>query len=425
MSATPHSLTSPRSRLKSLAAVILSSFGVGIAFGLGYPLTALVLEQRGEPSWVVGLAGAAPSLAILVLLPLLPGMVARVRPTHAIIFGCLSAAIAYCALYLLDSTVAWIAIRFLMGAAISLPWIVGETWVNHVATDQNRARVIAFYAMAFFSGFAIGPLLIDHAGTGGLLPFAIGAMGAVIAAIPIVLARDLAPDLAHEPATGLAGGFRMAPAAMAGAFLGGFLETSHFSLLTNAAMGAGVAESTSLRFLTVLLVGGLTLQFLLGWIGDRTSRKGVLVSLGFAYIVLIALLAVSFSTPMAAMAILFLIGAVIIGFYTLGLAMLGQDVPPGQLATANAAFIMMYTSGSIVGPVIAGAAMTHAPLGGFVATTAVASLVLTALMILAGRRKAVARTLMPATIATRPAWAYRTPPDPACSGSTPTLGDGP
>jgi len=416
MSATPDRLSTPQARLKSLAAVILSSFGVGISFGLGYPLTALVLEQRGEPSWIIGLAGAAPSLAILILLPLLPRMVARISPIHAIIFGCLSAAAAYWALYVLDHTISWIVIRFLMGAAIALPWIVGETWVNHVATEKNRARVIAVYAMAFFSGFAIGPLLIDQVGTSGLLPFAIGGIGSIVAALPIVMARELAPDLAHEPATGLSGGMRMAPAAMAGAFLGGFLETSHFSLLTNVAIGAGVDESASLRFLTTLLVGGLTMQFLLGWIGDKTSRKGVLVWLGFAYVGLIGLLSQSFGTPLVAMAILFLIGAAVIGFYTLGLAMLGQDVPPSQLATANAAFIMMYTMGSIVGPVISGAAMTHSPLAGFVVTTAVASLVFTVAMLFADRRHVASQSGGIASAGVRT--------NPACPDPAPRLGDG-
>jgi MFS family permease len=371
---------SAENRRKSLIAVVLSCFGVGIAFGLGYPLTAMALEARGEPSWIIGLAGAAPSLAILVLLPILPHAVARIQPATAIIIGCVCCAVAYASLYFIDNTVAWIAVRFLMGATIALPWIVGETWVNHIAGDSHRARVISFYAVSFFSGFALGPMLLEYFGATGPLAFAIGALGALLAALPIFLARDLAPDLAHEPATGLIGGMRLAPAAMAGGFLGGFLETSHFSLLPNVAIAGGMEERAALRLLTALVVGGIVTQYTLGWLADRTSRKFLLAALGLIYVALIAIFPFVLGTPGFALAIIFVMGTTVIGLYMLGLAMLGQEVEPSQLATANAAFILMYTSGSIVGPALTGAAMTNGPIAGFVGVTGAAALILAAVI---------------------------------------------
>lgn len=389
MNASTQTMTEgAETRRKSLIAVILSCFGVGIAFGLGYPLTAMTLEARGEPSWIIGLAGAAPSLAILALLPVLPHAVARIRPATAIIFGCICCAAAYGSLYFLDDTVAWIALRFLMGATIALPWIVGETWVNHIAEDSHRARVISFYAVSFFSGFALGPILLEHVGATSPWAFVIGAAGALLAAVPIFLARDLAPNLAHEPATGLLGGMRMAPAAMAGAFLGGFLETSHFSLLPNVAIAGGMDESSALRLLTALIIGGLITQYTLGWLADRTSRKSLLVALGLIYAALIAVFPFILGTQGLALALVFVLGTAVIGFYMLGLAMLGQEVEASQLATANAAFILMYTSGSIVGPAITGAAMTDGPIAGFVGITGAAALVLTAVIAFSRSRPA-------------------------------------
>ncbi len=235
--------------------------------------------------------------------------------------------------------------------------------------------------------------------------------------MPIFLARDLAPDLAHEPATGLLGGMRMAPAAMAGAFLGGFLETSHFALLPNVAMAGGLDEGAALRLLTALIVGGLVTQYALGWLADRMSRKRILVSLGVLYPVFIAAFPWVLARPEFAPALIFVLGTSVIGFYMLGLAMLGQEVEPSQLATANAAFILMYTTGGIVGPVISGAAMTDSPMYGFVVATALASLLLTAVMVFSGRRgRGPARagpTGAPRSRPDRPAWATRFPRDRA------------
>ena len=68
----------------------------------------------------------------------------------------------------------------------------------------------------------------------------------------------------------------------------------------------------------------------------------------------------------AAYAVAFMLGGVVLGFYTVGLAIVGEEVEPRDLAEANAAFLVMYQLGAIVGPAAAGLAMTFAPVEGFV-----------------------------------------------------------
>jgi hypothetical protein len=61
---------------------------------------------------------------------------------------------------------------------------------------------------------------------------------------------------------------------------------------------------------------------------------------------------------------MFVWGGVSWGMYTLGLALLGERFQPGQLAAANAAFVMVYEVGSITGPVVSGAALDEWPTWG-------------------------------------------------------------
>jgi hypothetical protein len=65
---------------------------------------------------------------------------------------------------------------------------------------------------------------------------------------------------------------------------------------------------------------------------------------------------------------MFLIGGMILGFYALGLAIVGERIGAADLAAVNAAFIVMYQAGALVGPIISGIAMTEKPVHGFVAT---------------------------------------------------------
>jgi MFS family permease len=375
----------PAQRTRSLIAIIASCFGVGITFGMGYPLAALTFESWGEAKWVTGLVGAAPSLAIFLLLPFLPGFATKVNPVRAIGFGCLVSALGYLGLYLLEDPVSWIALRFLMGAGVALPWLIGETWINSVTPEHTRTRIIAIYAISFFAGFAAGPAILDVTGITGPLPFVAGASGSVLAVIPIIWARNDAPDLSEEAASGLWRAIWIAPASMAAAFLGGFLETIYFSLMPNAAVSVGVSESAALQLMTILLVGGLAMQFAIGWLGDLMSRLKLLVFLGVVFMLLTAMLPWVITEPAWCRVLMFLTGGVLIGFYTLGLTLLGEQAAPGDLAAANAAFIMMYTGGSMVGPAVAGVAMTASPILGFVASAVIAAYVLTALIASAPR----------------------------------------
>jgi hypothetical protein len=70
---------------------------------------------------------------------------------------------------------------------------------------------------------------------------------------------------------------------------------------------------------------------------------------------------------------MFLWGGVSWGIYTLGLALMGERVPAGQLAVANSAFVMMYELGSFGGPIIAGGAMDIWPIFGMPTVIAVAA----------------------------------------------------
>ncbi len=368
MSASANREFTSLERTLSIAAVVISSFGVGVSFGVGFPLTALTLESWGEPKWVIGLAGSAPAIATVLVLPFAARLIERIGPVTAILFSSVLASASFLALGAVSSAWVWIAIRLIMSAGVALPWLVGETWINLVARDDARARAIAIYVVAFFAGFAVGPQALNYLGTTGLAPFIVGALGAAFAGIPILFAQRLAPEMTFDRQTNLASSLRLVPIAFAAAFIGGFSEITYLSLMPNVGLAAGLDEGQALRLLTIVTVGGLVLQFPLGWIADKWSRIGLLIALAIGFIVFSILLPFALGRSIAAEALAFLIGGIILGFYTIGLAMLGERVTVSQLAEANAAFIVMYQLGGIVGPIAAGTAMSYAPVAGFIVT---------------------------------------------------------
>lgn len=379
---------SERDRVASLTTIITAVFTLGLSFGIGFPLTALTLEAWATPKWLIGLAGAAPSLGVLVALPFLPRLVARWGVANAIAYGCLFGALGFLALGAFQSVPAWIAIRFFMSAGLALPWLAGETWINLVTREETRGRVIAIYAISFFSGYACGPLVLDAVGLKGYAPFVAGAFAMALAGLPIIIARRLAPDVSgHGQSVSMLSTMRLAPAGMMGGFIGGFAEMSYISLLGNVALAGGLAESGALRLMTLMMVGGVILQFPIGYLADKAPRTRVTVALALAFVALSLALPSALAHPVAAGSVAFLLGGVILGFYTLGLAIVGEEVASSDLAAANAAFLVMYQVGAIIGPAAAGVAMTSDPVSGFVVTVSLAMALATPVLVwLAGRK---------------------------------------
>lgn len=370
MTSATETIRDTRRRLLSLSAVIATSFGVGLLFGVGFPLTALTFELWHQPSWMTGLASAAPALGVLCTLPLIPRFAARIGPVPAMAMGCAIGALGFITMYAFQQPWAWIAIRFATSAGLAVPWLTGETWINSISRDETRSRVIATYAMAFFFGFLFGPVMLQLLGLTGPLPFLTAATAISLAVLPIIVARKIAPPFHHDGAHSSLAVMRLAPTAMAGGFIAGVAEITCLSLVANVALAAGLKQDQALSLVTIMTTGGIILQFPLGWLADKLPRVPLMLGLSAAFVVTALLLPVALPHPLASSALVFFLGGIVLGFYTLALAIIGERVPAGALAAANAAFLIMYQLGAITGPILAGIAMTVSPVVGFVLTIA-------------------------------------------------------
>jgi MFS family permease len=350
-----------------------------------FPLTSLTLERWGVPGTVIGLNGATQALAMLVVGPYLAGLVRRIGAPRALIAGTGLGAGAILGLALLPSLPAWFALRFAIGCGLALPWLIAETWINAIAREGSRGRVIGLYSMALFAGMAGGPLLLQLVGRSGVLPFAVAAGALVLAAGPLLLARGLIPPLQIPAGMGILHALRRAPTVGGAALLAGLSESACYMLLPVYGVRAGVGEGAALTWLTVLILGAIALQTPIGWIADRMDRRRLLgVGAGLGALLPVALYA-ALDQPWLLWPLLFLMGGVALGYYTVGLALLGARFAPGELAVANAGFMMLYETGTTGGPVLAGAAMElWAPHGYLMALAAFAT-VFVGLILLRGR----------------------------------------
>lgn len=359
-----------RQRTIGLSAIFIGSAAAGLTLGILFPLAALTLERWQVPASLIGLNSATQALAMLVLGPFLAGIVRRLGPVRALVGGGVLGAAAILALPLLPSLTAWFVLRFLIGCGLALPWLVTETWINAIARDANRARVVGVYSMLLFAGMSLGPVVLQILGSTGTLPFAVCAAAIILAMVPLVLARDLIPNLQIPEGMGIVHVVQRAPTVAGAALLAGLSESACYMLLPVYGVRVGVSEDAALTWLTVLIVGAIALQIPLGWLADRMDRRRLLGICALCGAILPLLILPALGIPWLVWLLLFLLGGVALGYYTIGLAQLGTRFAPGELAIANAAFMVLYETGTTGGPVVAGTAMELWQPHGFLAALA-------------------------------------------------------
>jgi MFS family permease len=342
----------------SLAAVFSSSFGVGLIFGFQPPLMALVLERGGASSFEIGAVTSVTTLAVILCGPLYPGAIARLGLRPAIILGIGICTAMMFAMPWLPGFEGWLVLRFLTGCALGLEWIASEIWLNRLSTDQSRGTVMGAYATVFAAGVMAGPLLLQITGTSGWRPFAAGGLCLALTALPLFAARDhTAADTEPRARLHWLQIARVAPIVMVAALIAGLVESAYVSLLPVFALLRGLDESSSLVLVTVFLAGNVILQLPIGRLGDRLGRLRVLALCAAVCVTGPFLLSALLGIPWLSWPLLLLWGGTMYGFYTQGIALLGESYPHAELADANTVFVVVYCAGGIVGPSLGGLAM--------------------------------------------------------------------
>jgi MFS family permease len=347
----------PRERLISLTAAIGGMLGVGIAFGAAIPLITLLMEARGYSPLVIGLNGAMFPLAVLITAPFVPKLLGRFG-TLPMIFAMLALSIVMLMVFpATDNILFWFAARFVIGIAGAVHWISTEAWVNMLAGDKSRGRVLGFYAASLGIGFAFGPALLNIVGFDGWTPFLFIGGFMLLAAVPLMFARGLAPAMSEHPDGGAIRTLMVAPTVVAAAFAAGAIDSGLYLLLPIYAIEMGFDRSMTATWLMVWIAGTIVLQPPLGWLVDRMNARKLLIAVTLT--VMAGTIALPFIWGEGALfwVFTFLWGGVVLGIYTIGIVLLGRRFSRGQIAAANAGFVMVYEAGAVLGPVTIGAAM--------------------------------------------------------------------
>ncbi len=251
--------------------------------------------------------------------------------------------------------VTWGLMRFTTGLCMAGLYIVFESWINDLATNATRGRLLAAYMVVMMGGIAAGQFLLNVAGPEGFELFVIASILVSLSLVPVALSgRSAPPTRTPEPMS-----YReLAGIVPTGLFVAALVGTAHGSLLGMGAVyatRAGLSPSQIAVFMGAPMAGGVILQFPIGALSDRVSRRAVMFGVAIAAVVAASLLLVVEAGSAPSYALMFVIGGFSFPLYSLGIAYTNDWIKPEQSMGASSVLVTMNGIGAIFGPVTAAA----------------------------------------------------------------------
>jgi MFS family permease len=340
----------------------LASGGWAFGFGLGAPLASLWLHDAGYSDFVIGLNTSLYYLGVALAAFIVPRLMRRFC-CLCVVGGIIIDAVVTALFPWIDNLLAWSMLRIVGGMATALSIIPMETLVNHNAPPERRARDFGFYAFSVALGVALGSLVgLPLYPLAPRLAFALGGLVTLTSALVAWLGWPAGSvegsELHNASPVGLASldpPYRNA-LSYGTAWVQGFLEGGLITFLSIYLLTCGYTEREVSLLVGGLFAGVILCQVPLAWLADRLGRFRVL--LGCHVLLMTALVSVRWGpgTPLLAVS-LFVLGTCCGALYPLGLALLGERVPPAGMARANAYYLASNCAGSLSGPALLGLAI--------------------------------------------------------------------
>jgi MFS family permease len=236
--------------------------------------------------------------------------------------------------------------------------VVTESWLNARATNAMRGQLLGVYVALCLLGMALGQLLLNLADPGGVELFILVSALVSVGVVPMLLSTGPAPAYGAPVKVDLRRLLAISPLGVFGLFGTCMVHGAFFGMGAVYAAEAGFSVREISLFIAAMLVGGIILQWPIGWLSDAFDRRKVitLVTLLAAIFALAAGVA-SGGSEAALLLTVALFGGMALPMYSLCLAHANDYLAPEEMVQASGSLILMASLGAALGPASAAAAM--------------------------------------------------------------------
>lgn len=262
--------------IASSSSLLGGAFLLVLASGLVSTLLGVRLVQEGYPAYVPGIVGAAYFVGLvtgsLTIHRAVAG-VGHIRVFAACASVCSAAMLAHG--FALDPYL-WSGLRLIEGFCIAGLYICIESWLHDRAGNETRGRLLAIYMTVVYFGLGASQLLLKLWEPSSFALFGVCSLLMSLSLVPVALTRTPAPPLPSPQFFGIRRLYEISPLGVAGSVASCVVLGAFYGLGPVFAAGAGLDVAGTARFMTATILGGLVLQWPLGWLSDRFDRRTVI-----------------------------------------------------------------------------------------------------------------------------------------------------
>ena len=335
--------------------------------GNGMQGTLLGIRGRieGIDTFYMSLVMSAYFAGFLFGSRMVPNLIARVG--HVRVFAALGSLIsAVLILYAAwPSWPAWVVMRVLIGFSFSGVYITAESWLNAGATNETRGQALSLYMIMQMLGIVAAQGLLNVGDPAGYLLFVIPSVLVSISFTPILLSASPAPSFETIQRMTFKRLWKTSPLGMIGIFLLGGVFSAMFGMASVWGTAAELSVRQISEFVAAIYIGGMVLQYPIGWASDRMDRR-VLIA-GSALVGGIVTGAIFLTNPpfWVLLTAATLIGGVANPLYSLLIAYTNDYLDFSDMASASAGLMFVNGLGAVSGPIVTGWLMGLVGPGGF------------------------------------------------------------
>ncbi len=328
-------------------------------------VVALTLRAEGVSNAILGLVAAGFAVGLLLGTRVSPEEIRRIGHIRAYTLFAAIGAIAALALATGVHVAGWAMLQVVLGLCCAGLLTSGESWISDAAPAHQRGAILAFYHMVSKTGAIAGPLLVASAASGpgdslGGIMLVAGLFAASL--IPVAATNRAQPTLATATPFGPWRILKRAPAAAFAALCAGAVNNAIAQLypVFAADLSEGSGTAFAAQFNAALLAGAMVGLWPAGLLSDRVDRRLVISGLGFlgalAAAALVAAALAGSRTGILTAA--FLLGTGTLSHYAVAVAHAADRAQPEQVTSMMAGILAIWGFGSVIGPPVAGIAMS-------------------------------------------------------------------
>ena len=271
---------------------------------------------------------------------------------YAALASLLSASVLITGVY--DSPLVWIIMRSSTGFCFAGLYVVAESWLNGLASNTFRGRLLAMYNVVTIGAYGAGQLLVFNFDARTLTGFAFAAVVSSLAVIPVAMSEQAAtPNVDNHTHITMRELAKIVPTGAGTILLVGLAHGGMLGMAVIYATREGLGVGRVGILIAAINLGGMALTWPISSASDDLDRRIIGVLSTLAVIVLGLVMLTQTPSSWFTTALLFAIGGFSFPLYAVGGAYTNDWVSQEQMGAAASQLVTLYGFGAMIGPLVA------------------------------------------------------------------------